>query len=186
MIDLYKLSKDHSDLLIQIARNSLEAIFSKIVSLSHFQHFSSQVFPNRQGVFVGLWIKNEMRSCIGTPYPDKPLDEMIPELTLKCALEDPRYSPISIEELSEVKITIDVLTTPQPSKPHQIQLGVHGLIIHHENQSAVLLPQIAIESGLNEKEFLAEVCLKAGLHSNAWLEEDAQIYTFESQVIREK
>jgi uncharacterized protein (TIGR00296 family) len=87
------------------------------------------------------------------------------------------------EELKDMDIEISILSPFVPLKDvKDIQVGKHGLYIVKDNQSGLLLPQVATEFGWNRDEFLEHVCMKSGLPKDAW--KDAELYTFTAEILR--
>jgi len=179
-----KFSQQEGELLIKLARSAIEMTFSKVVSFASLQSFVSKTFPEKRGVFVGLWLDEVMRGCMGVPCPGKSLEETIRQVAIESALKDARYAPLSEEELPEIKIEVTVLTTPKPIDPSQLQLGVHGLLIHQEEGSGLLLPHVPLDYGWDVEAFLVGTCLKGGLPANAWKREGS-VHAFEVQVFKE-
>lgn len=68
----------------------------------------------------------------------------------------------------------------------KIEIGKHGLIFESPLGSGLLLPQVALEQGWDEREFLENLCRKADLPVNTWLSRNSRIYTFESIIFREE
>jgi AmmeMemoRadiSam system protein A len=150
------------------------------------------IFGERCGVFVTLHVLERLRGCIGvvdTPgdptdpaHPIEPLGSSLLRCAASAALSDVRFPPLRQEELSALQIEISLLSSPQPIRPEQIEIGRHGLLVlsappsHSQNPSrhglsvrrGLLLPQVAVEHNLTVEEFLAETCRKAGLPSDAW------------------
>lgn len=130
-----------------------------------------------------LWLE-ELRGCIGFPYPIKPLAEAVQEAAISAALQDPRFPPVRAEEMSALEIEISVLTVPKDIEPDQIKVGVHGLIVSKGNRSGLLLPQVAMEYHWDAEMFLRQTYLKAGLSEETW-KDKANLYSFEAQVFSE-
>ncbi|HWN70335.1 MAG TPA: AMMECR1 domain-containing protein, partial [Haliangium sp.] len=87
------------------------------------------------------------------------------------------------DEVEDIDIEISVLGAPQPLRSAEdIEIGVHGLSIEHEDRRGLLLPQVATKNGLDARSFLAEVCRKAGLPEDAWKQPGAVVYMFPAQV----
>ncbi len=130
--------------------------------------------------------RGNLRGCIGTLSPEGDLTRMVPRFALRAAFEDPRFPPLSSEELPECEIEISVLTPPAPVEdPDEIEVGRDGLIIDAEGESGLLLPQVATEWGFDRERFLAEVCRKAGLSPAAWRAPGARLWTFQAEVFAE-
>lgn len=147
----------------------------------------------KSGLFVTLdtYPERELRGCIGFPYPEKPLTQAAIEAAIY-ASKDPRFEPVSAEELESIVVELTVLTEPEllKMKPehyaHSIEVGRHGLIIEGAGTSGLLLPQVATEYGWKPHQFLEETCWKAGLTPDAWLDTRTKLYVFEGQVFAEK
>lgn len=101
------------------------------------------------------------------------------------ALEDPRFSPLSPQELVEIEIEISVLSPIEPIAPDQIESGKHGLVVTRGSIRGVLLPQVAAEFQWTAERFLEETCVKAGLERDAWKDAATQIEAFTAEVFSE-
>ncbi|MCS7285748.1 MAG: AmmeMemoRadiSam system protein B [Anaerolineae bacterium] len=138
------------------------------------------------GVFVTLKKHGELRGCMGEILPQRPLFVATQWAALAAAFNDPRFSPLSREELDEVKLEISLLSIPQVLKdPEKVEVGKHGIIIVKEEKMGLLLPQVPIEEGWSREEFLRGVCRKAGLPEDAWKEKDVKLYVFTADVFGE-
>jgi AmmeMemoRadiSam system protein A len=103
------------------------------------------------------------------------------------ALRDPRFSPVTEDELDELELEISVLTPIQEVKDiNSIEVGKDGLIIRRGNFQGLLLPQVASEYGWDRETFLAQTCRKAGLPLDAWKLEDTEISAFRAEVFGEE
>ena len=145
-----------------------------------------------RGAFVTLKINDELRGCVGHIQPIMPLYMDVAENVINAAFNDARFCPLSGFELGSVVIEISVLSVPKivsvsSSKDYfsKIEIGKHGIIIERNGCSAVFLPQVPVEQGWDVKEYLSQLCYKAGLSVNAWMESDAKIYSFEAEVFGE-
>lgn len=137
------------------------------------------------GAFVTLRKGDELRGCIGHMRADTPLVQCVQEMAVAAASSDPRFDPLTAEELDEVSIEISVLSPLRRiTEPQQIQVGTHGLVLVQGGRQGVLLPQVPVEKGWSRDEFLANLCLKAGLPANCWAEQPA-LYTFTAAVFGE-
>jgi uncharacterized protein (TIGR00296 family) len=149
-------------------------------------------FEEKRGVFVTLNKYENLRGCIGYPYPIFKLKDAIIDAAISAALNDPRFPPVALDEFKDVTIELTILTTPEvlkvdPEKlPEQIEIGRHGLIIKRGIYQGLLLPQVATENKWSAEEFLCQTCWKAGLPQDAWLLKDTEVSTFEGQIFKEK
>lgn len=169
-------------LLLQLARHAIQTTIQKGRRLPVVESLSP-LLREKRGTFVTLW-EDQLRGCIGFPYPVKPLAEAVQEAAVSAALQDPRFPPVRLEELPHLEIEISVLTVPKVIEPPQIQVGVHGLIVSRGNRSGLLLPQVAMEYQWDAQTFLEQTCVKAGLPQDAW-KEKINLYSFEAQVFSE-
>lgn len=178
------LSKKEQDLLLMIARKTLDEYITK-GSIPKFNIKEGRLLEKR-GAFVTLKKNNELRGCIGYIVPVEPLYKAVIDMTVSSSTKDPRFIPVSGSELKDIKIEISALTPlVLISNPNQIEVGKHGLYITKGNHSGLLLPQVATEYKWNRDEFLNQTCLKANLPKNAWKEKGTKIYTFTAQVFSE-
>jgi AmmeMemoRadiSam system protein A len=119
--------------------------------------------------FVTLTQAGMLRGCIGYVHAVRPLAEAVAHCAVSAATEDPRFPPVSREELPELRLEISVLSPLQRiTDPHTVEVGRHGLHISQEGRHGLLLPQVATELGWNRETFLRHSCLKAGLPADAW------------------
>ncbi len=180
------LSGEEKGLLLEFARNSI--ISSVLAESSGIENLNKSIKPpesqklnEKRGCFVTIKQHGELRGCIGYVLPVKPLYQAIREMAVEAALHDPRFSPVTQDELPDLKLEISVLSELQ--RVHsidEIQVGRDGLYIKHKAQSGLLLPQVAVEEKWDKLRFLEQTCWKAGLPKNAW--EEAEIYKFQAEI----
>jgi len=68
----------------------------------------------------------------------------------------------------------------------KIKVGEDGLIVEKGMFKGLLLPQVPVEWGWCEEEFLCQCCVKAGLPPDSWLTKGAKIYKFSAIIFGEK
>ena len=153
----------------------------------------SQNFSQKSGVFVTLhtYPKQQLRGCIGIPYPMMPLENAIMEAA-QSATHDPRFPPLKKDEINRVIVEVTILTPPIKilvENPQQylkeIKIGRDGLIAEQGHYKGLLLPQVPVEQGWNVEEFLTQTCLKAGLLPDAWFDSDTILYRFSGNIFYE-
>lgn len=151
-------------------------------------------FDEKMGVFVTIhtYPKKDLRGCIGFPEPRLPLIDALVEAAI-ASTQDTRFPSLEEEELDKIIVEVSVLTRPELIKvndpkdyPKKIRIGKDGLVVKKDMQSGLLLPQVATEHNLGDKDFLMHTCLKAGLPPGAWLEEGVEVFKFQSNVFSEK
>jgi AmmeMemoRadiSam system protein A len=139
----------------------------------------------RRGAFVSLHRLGHLRGCLGRLTLETPLGQTIVHLGGIVADSDPRFAPVSPDELSDLHIEISILTPERAiTSIDEIEVGRHGLIVEDGNSRGLLLPQVASEQGWNSETFLEHTCLKAGLRRDAW-KRGARVLVFEAQVFGE-
>jgi uncharacterized protein len=148
----------------------------------------------KAGVFVTLrtrWEPSQphdkaarLRGCIGHVEADDSLINLVPVMAVKAAARDPRFPPVTAVELPKLHIEISVLSALTPvANIHEIELGLHGLVIVNELKRGLLLPQVPVMFGWTQDEYLEGICRKADLRPNAW--RSSELFTFTTQVFEE-
>jgi AmmeMemoRadiSam system protein A len=138
------------------------------------------------GCFVTLKNGEKLRGCIGQFTSDQPLIELISIMAKASAAGDSRFfaDPITAAELSQLSIEISVLSPlKKTNDPLSLRLGIDGIYIKQGSASGCFLPQVATETGWDEKEFLSYCCAhKAGLAADAWKDRQTEVYLFSAEV----
>lgn len=137
---------------------------------------------------------SKLRGCIGYVEAVAPLAEIVRRAAVAAAFSDPRFPPISKDEINDILIEVTVLTKPEEINVKDrkdlvklIKIGRDGLIVEKGIlYSGLLLPQVPMEYCWDEETFLAETCLKAGLSPDCWLDNKVRIRKFEGIIFREK
>ncbi len=139
------------------------------------------------GAFVTIRLGGRLRGCIGYIESPLPLANVVAEVAVKSALEDPRFPPLRVNELEEASLEVSVLSPMQPVEDAgDIRIGVHGLLLESGGRRGLFLPQVPIEEGWNREEFLENLCRKAGLKTGAWKEPGARLSMFTAEVVHEE
>jgi len=141
------------------------------------------IFGLRCGVFVSLHRLGQLRGCIGIIEPAENLGKTVAQCAVSAAREDPRFAPLHPEEVEDVEIEVSVLTPPEPIDAENVVIGKHGLLIEQGSRRGLLLPQVAVEHGLDREKFLQETCRKAGIEADAWKDKDTKIFGFTCEII---
>lgn len=139
----------------------------------------------RCGAFVTLKEHGDLRGCIGRMRSEEPLCSTIAEMAWAAASEDPRFLPVTKDELTLIEIEITLLSPLEPISPEEVEVGRHGLLISARGRSGVLLPQVPVEFEWNRETFLEQLCRKAGLPPEAWKSPSTLLYGFEGFVFSE-
>jgi len=192
MTDEFKMSEKDGQILVKTARKIVTEFLKNGSRIELGEKFQED-FSFKSGVFVTLNNPLGLRGCIGYPLPNKKLFDALGEAAIAAATEDPRFSPVKFEELGSITFEVTVLTPPTiiEVSDHQeylskIRVGQDGLIVKYGYNSGLLLPQVPIEYGWNEREFLEHTCEKAGLPKDFWKKREIEIQKFEGIVFKEK
>lgn len=174
--------------LLKIARESIEYYLKN----GRTMDVKPGEIPNEKLIekgacFVSLHGKGkELRGCIGMLEAVRPLILDVINNAVAAAVEDPRFSPVTLEELKDLKISISILTEPEELivKSYEELLeklipNKHGLIIQKGWARATFLPLVWEQ--LPEKEqFLEHLCMKAGLGKEEWKEPGIKFFIYEA------
>ncbi len=181
------LSQEQKAALIRIARQTVEDY------VREGKTFEPTVDDARlsetEGAFVTLHKHGQLRGCIGNIIGQKPLYLTVRDMAIAAAVSDPRFSPVTDEELKDIDIEVSVLSKPWVAKnADEIQMGVHGVIVSRGwMHRGVFLPQVATETGWSREEFLSQLCAqKAGLPANAWKDPKTTLELFTATVFSEQ
>lgn len=180
--------------LVRLARTSVESY------IKNKKIINSTIKSNKKlGVFVTIYHLNTMnsqknlRGCIGYIIPLKNIYDSVIAAAINAATKDPRFSAISERELDEVIFEVSVLTKPllirvdnSDVSLNKIVIGRDGLILESAYGSGLFLPQVPVEQKWNIREYLTNLCYKAGAPPDTWLLPDSKLYTFHSIIFREK
>src|SRR5574338_329392 len=187
----YNITDSDGEILVSTARKIVTEFLSTGRKLILGEDIKTKISFDA-GIFVTLNKKNDLRGCIGFPLPQK-LSQALPEAAIAAATEDPRFSPVERSELADITFEVTILTPPEEIKiddparlPSVIKVGRDGLIIKQGYRSGLLLPQVPVEYGWSEEEFLDHTCQKAGLPSGCWKEKNARVFSFEGIIFKEE
>jgi len=191
----FQLTMEEGKLLVRLARKAVEEYLKTGKTMPTPTDISPKL-EEQCGVFVTLnsirHEKKELRGCIGLPHPTLPLARAVIESAINSATQDPRFHPVSLDELGYIVFEVSVLTPPQLVKvktpmdyPSKIQVGQDGLIVEGGYSKGLLLPQVPVEWSWNEEEFLCQCCIKAGLSPDCWLLKGTKIYKFSCVIAQE-
>ncbi len=179
------------EILVKLARSAIET-HVKTGRKPEKPQVSGELNEPR-GVFVTITKDGNLRGCIGHPVPTMPLVDAVMDAAVSAAVHDPRFNPVSVDELPRLIVEVSVLTLPEEIKVNnpkeyleRIKVGRHGLIVERSINRGLLLPQVPVEWNWNVEEFLSQACNKAGLPADCWLDSLTKISSFEAQIFAEK
>jgi len=179
---MFPLDEAEQRVLLRLARQAIEAA----VLNTEFPAFNCPegVLTERAGAFVTLHKSGRLRGCIGNIESMRPLFQTVGDCARSAALADPRFEPVTADELPKLHLEISVLSPLQEARPEEVEVGRHGLLVSRGHQRGLLLPQVATKYRWVREKFLDETCLKAGLPADAW-RYGARIQVFTAQFFAE-
>ncbi|HHX65575.1 MAG TPA: AmmeMemoRadiSam system protein A [Chloroflexi bacterium] len=132
----------------------------------------------RAGTFVSLHRGGELRGCIGTiePVRDSLAEEIIAN-AISAATRDPRFPPVSTEELADLEISVDVLDESEPIQSvGELDPKRYGIIVQAGDRRGLLLPDL---EGVDTAEQQLLIALR-----KAWISPQEKYHLFRFQVTR--
>ena len=180
----FALSDDEKRILKDIALQSIkDSLDGKSLSEANYQlSIVNYQLKEKCGAFVSLHKQGRLRGCIGHFGEDTPLHEIVAEMARAAAFEDPRFMPVTRDELDDIDIEISVLTPMRRIQSlDEFELHRHGIYIRKGYRSGTFLPQVADEVNWTKEEFVGHCSQdKAGLGWDGW--RDAELYVYEAIV----
>ncbi|MDX1351770.1 MAG: AmmeMemoRadiSam system protein A [Thiomicrorhabdus sp.] len=146
-----KLDNKDVKQLFALAKTTIEnGIVQKTAALPYTELKEQQPFNNKAATFVTLQRQQQLRGCIGTLEAHRSLYEDVAHNAYAAAFKDPRFNPVSFEEVEELSLEISILSQPQlitecGSKAdliEQLNPFEDGLIISDGARRATFLPSV--------------------------------------------
>jgi AmmeMemoRadiSam system protein A len=158
--------------LLRLARAALETAFDNTRVAVPREPWLDE--PRATFVTLRLREDDELRGCVGSVEARQPLGEAVIASARSAAFHDPRFAPLTCEELALVRIDVSVLSPLVPC-PVASEADAHatlgrtrpGVMLSHGGRRGVLLPQVW-ESVPDPGEFLRHLKRKAGLAGGFW------------------
>lgn len=188
-VELSELGLEDGIFLVKLARQAIESYIIDGITIEPPNNTPEKLRkPGMAFVTIERYSRGrELRGCIGFLQPITSLAKAVINAAIAAATQDPRFPPLSRDELNDIVIEVSVLSLPKPiDNVNRIAIGKHGLIISRGWHSGTLLPQVPVDYCWDRETFLAECCMKANLEPDCWLDPRTRIYIYEAQVFYEK
>ncbi len=181
----FQLNDSDKTNLLKLARNTITEYLTNRTYTQPSEDSMPENLLVQAGAFVTLTKEGMLRGCIGNFSSEKPLYQTVQEMAIAAATRDPRFPPLTIQELSDAEVEISVLTPLHKiASIDEFELGKHGIYIRKGYQSGTFLPQVATGTKWTKEEFLGHCARdKAGIGWEGW--KDAELYTYEALVFHE-
>lgn len=178
-------SNEDKKYLLSLARNTIDYALKNNGKLMKVdENKIPKNLKEKKGVFVTLNKYDVLRGCIGYIEAIEKLYKAVQLNAISAAFEDTRFSPLSQDELNDIKIEISVLTVPQKVKFDEIRKDIDGVVLKNGKYGATYLPQVW-ESVTDTQEFFGSLCQKAGLEWNCYKNNDTKFFTYQAEVFNE-
>lgn len=156
---------EEHDPYVRLAIDTLETYVRTGRKLAVPDGLPQEMQKNRAGVFVSLKKHGELRGCIGTIGPTTgSVAEEIVQNAISAGTRDPRFPQVTVEELSQLVYSVDVLGEPeQIASKAQLDVKRYGVIVRSGYKSGLLLPNL---EGVDTVDYQVDIALqKAGIRS---------------------
>ena len=178
-----ELSPEQGAHLLDLARSSLRACVLSLDPVK-LELDSDDPLNELAGAFVTLRLNGRLRGCIGQTQPLTPLVETICTMAVAAGTRDPRFSAVGPDDLDALHYEISVLGPLEACGIDQVRIGKDGLVVVGKSQRGLLLPEVAVEQGWDQLQFVENTCRKAGLPFDA-VPLMADLYRFQTQHFEE-
>ena len=154
--------KAEEDEYVRLARLSLETFVKTKTPLSELpKGLPSDMLERQAGAFVSLHKNGQLRGCIGTIVPtrDSIALEIVQNAVSACS-RDPRFSPVTVEELNELEYSVDVLGEPERVfSMNDLDVKRYGVIVESKGRRGLLLPDL---DGVDTVEEQVKIAMRKG------------------------
>lgn len=160
------LDGPEADACVALARACVEAAAS-----GGRAHLDPSCIPGdctdrRAGAFVSIHKDGELRGCMGTVAPlRESLAQEIASNAVAASSRDPRFPPVSVDELERLEYSVDVLEAPEPiGSSDELDPARYGVVVSKGTRRGVLLPALpGVDDAASQ---VAIACAKAGIAPN--------------------
>ena len=164
LLDKYVVNESNDE-YVKLARKSIENhILNKDNNL--LDGVAQELLDNKRGVFVSIHKFNNLRGCIGTiiPTADCVAKEIINN-AVEASSNDPRFEPITQDELKYLEIKVDVLSPLEDIiSKDMLDPKKYGVIVSSGYKRGVLLPDL---EGIDDVDTQIDIAMKkAGISNN--------------------
>jgi len=160
---------------VALARKSIAYYLQNRKKLPLPDDLPPELIEQQAGVFVSLKKGERLRGCIGTFLPNKDNIALeIIENAISSAIHDPRFSPVTLDEVGSLSISVDLLSVPEEIKNNsQLNPKKYGVIVSCGYKKGLLLPDLEGVDTIEQQIDIARQ--KAGIYAD----EDFKIERFE-------
>lgn len=177
-----EFSSEERGLLLRVAHDSIVSVLEgRTISLDPPTPHLSEL----RGTFTSLYLRGELRGCVGYVVSTSPLYQTVAETARAAAFEDNRFPSVTRDEASHLEIELSILSALELIDGDAIEVGRHGLLVSQHGRRGLLLPQVAVEHQWDRNTFLEQTCRKAHLPPDAW-QKGAILQAFTAEIFSDK
>jgi AmmeMemoRadiSam system protein A/AmmeMemoRadiSam system protein B len=164
--ELARELQKQEDPYVHLARQSLETYISTGQYAKLPEGLPEDMTNRKAGVFVSLKKHGSLRGCIGTISPvTESIAKEILRNAVSAAAEDPRFAPVTEDELDELIYSVDVLSPAEPIKSmEELDVKRYGVIVTSGRKRGLLLPNLEGVDTIEQQVSIARK--KAGIYNN--------------------
>lgn len=154
--------------LVELAKKSVEEFVKNKKEIYPPDKLNTEM-TTKAGVFVSIKKKGNLRGCIGTfmPCTENVANEIIRN-AISAATQDPRFDPVTEDELSDLEYSVDVLSAPEKvSNISELDPKKYGVIVVHGSRKGLLLPDLDGVDSVEEQLRIARM--------KAWINPDEKL-----------
>jgi hypothetical protein len=185
----FQLTVDEGDALVDLARRTLQAEIADKSPLPTGEDLCARwprlLLP--RSAFVTLRKGRDLRGCIGTIEPRRPLWEEVVQNAVAAAKSDYRFEPVGPDELPSIALSVTVLGLPQPLGPlapdalrEHLGKTKPGVVLEFRGRRSTFLPQVW-DSLPDPGDFLVQLCRKQGWPGDTWKDPEMRVQTYGAQ-----
>jgi AmmeMemoRadiSam system protein A len=187
----HQLSAEEGHQLLDLARQTITAQLGIAQPQPAAIDMKAPFLAMRRGTFVTLKKAGDLRGCIGSLTADQSLGDNVRTNAINAAFHDPRFPPVTAEEWPQIEIEVSILSPPRKldyasgaELPNRLTPHEDGVVIRKGYASATFLPQVWQQLP-RPQDFLAHLCLKAGLAADEWRQGDLEVERYQVQYFDE-
>lgn len=141
--------------------------------------YSSVALNIERPVFVTIRKDGNLRGCIGHTFANDPLIVQIEKTAHSAAKHDPRFEPLTKDELDSIDIEVTVMTRLKRMYDYnEVRPGLDGVYLKLNGRTALFLPSVAKEQNWDKLKLLENLGIKAGLTKDSFKDPNAELYIF--------
>jgi hypothetical protein len=184
------MKKDINNLIKDLVKSAIQSKLTNKQLISKYDCVKDYPeFVLAKATFITLKKQGRLRGCIGSLVAHREFYNDLVINAQKAAFEDPRFKPLSIDELDDTSIEISILSEAKLQKysniddlKSKVKVGVDGIILKYKDKQATFLPQVWDDIP-NFEDFFAQLSRKGGFDISC-LNDGALVYKYQVEKIK--